>query len=97
VITRSRSSLSAADRLRQNFIPRTTSSRRNCHPSPPQTRTSAWQYADVRQIRRPNDYRIQAPSAAIDMATDPSLVDIDYDGHHRPLRNGWDQGAFEVP
>jgi len=44
----------------------------------------------------PFNYRIQAPSAAMDQATSQTSIDYDVDGNHRPFGPQPDQGAFEV-
>jgi hypothetical protein len=45
----------------------------------------------------PYDYHIQPGSSAIDQATTPSTLAVDFDGDPRPQGNARDQGADEVP
>lgn len=45
----------------------------------------------------PYDYHIQRGSSAIDQATTPSTLAVDFDGEVRPQGDARDQGADEVP
>ncbi len=45
----------------------------------------------------PHDYHIQRGSSAIDQATTPSTLAVDFDGEARPQGDARDQGADEVP
>jgi hypothetical protein len=45
----------------------------------------------------PYDYHIQRGSSAIDQATTPSTLAVDFDGDPRPQGDARDQGADEVP
>ena len=43
------------------------------------------------------DYHLQAGSPAIDAGSPVGAPPIDFDGMARPMRGGWDIGAFEAP
>lgn len=57
--------------------------------------TSATDYGFVNSTTAPYDYRLSAGSLAIDKATSPSAVTVDFDGDVRPQGAAKDQGADE--